>query len=53
MADINPQVPRSHGEGMIHSSIIDYAVKVDQPDIRTTYKAPTETEQKMANILPA
>lgn len=31
IAQMNPQVPRSHGDGIIHQSRIDYAVEIDQP----------------------
>jgi acyl-CoA hydrolase len=31
IAEINPQVPRSHGDGFIHFGEIDYAVEVDRP----------------------
>ena len=31
LAQINPQVPRTHGDGIIHISNINYAVEVDMP----------------------
>jgi acyl-CoA hydrolase len=31
LAQINPQVPRTHGDGIIHISNIDFAVEVDMP----------------------
>lgn len=31
IAQINPQVPRTHGDGIIHISKIDAAVEVDEP----------------------
>jgi len=31
IAQINPQVPRTHGDGIIHFSEIDAAIQVDQP----------------------
>lgn len=31
VAQINPQVPRTHGDGIIHISNIHYAVEVDEP----------------------
>jgi len=31
VAQINPRVPRTHGDGIIHISQIDQAVEVDQP----------------------
>ena len=41
IAQVNPKVPRTHGDGIIHSSKIDIAVHCDRPmkntDRRTTY----------------
>lgn len=31
LAQINPKVPRSHGDGIIHQSQIDAAIEVDEP----------------------
>jgi 4-hydroxybutyrate CoA-transferase len=31
IAQINPQMPRTHGDGLIHIKKIDYAVEVDEP----------------------
>ncbi len=31
LAQINPQVPRTHGDGIIHIDKIDYAIEVDEP----------------------
>ncbi len=31
VAQINPQMPRTHGDGFVHSSAIDYAIEVDSP----------------------
>lgn len=31
IAQINPQVPRTHGDGIIHKNNIDLAVEVDEP----------------------
>ena len=31
IAQINPQVPRTHGDGIIHINNIDYAIEVDIP----------------------
>src|SRR5690554_2696236 len=31
IAQINPQVPRTHGDGIIHEKDIDYAIQTDQP----------------------
>lgn len=31
IAQINPHMPRTHGDGIIHSNMIDIAVEVDEP----------------------
>lgn len=31
IAQINPQVPRTHGDGIIHIKNIDYAIEIDTP----------------------
>ena len=31
VAQINPRVPRTHGDGIIHINQIDHAIEVDQP----------------------
>ncbi len=31
IAQVNPQVPRTHGDGIIHQSKIDLAIEVDEP----------------------
>lgn len=31
VAQINPQVPRTHGDGIIHINQIDFAIEVDRP----------------------
>ena len=31
IAEINPQMPRTHGDGLVHVSDIDFAVEVDRP----------------------
>ena len=31
VAQINPQMPRTHGDGLIHINTIDFAVEVDEP----------------------
>ena len=44
IALINPQVPRTHGDGIIHISHIDYAVPVDTPIHESPLGIPTEIE---------
>lgn len=47
IAQINPNVPRTHGDGIIHSSQIDAAIEVNQPIFATSVTAPTEIEKQI------
>ncbi len=47
IAQINPQVPRTHGDGIIHSSQIDAAIEVNEPIFASKFTAPTEIEQQI------
>ncbi|MBZ9629995.1 4-hydroxybutyrate CoA-transferase [Salegentibacter sp. LM13S] len=47
IAQINPNVPRTHGDGIIHSSQIDAAIEVNQPIFATSFTAPTEIEKQI------
>ena len=44
IAQINPNMPRTHGDGIIHSSKIDFAVEVDDPLPETSPPELTESE---------
>ncbi len=44
IAQINPQVPRTHGDGTIHIKNIDFAVEVDTPIYASPVGLPTEVE---------
>jgi acyl-CoA hydrolase len=44
VALINPQVPRTHGDGIIHISNIDYAVEVDHPIHVSPLGTPSKVE---------
>lgn len=44
IAQINPNMPRTHGDGIIHSSKIDFAVEVDDPLPETQPPELTESE---------
>ncbi|CAM4247606.1 acetyl-CoA hydrolase/transferase family protein [Gillisia limnaea] len=44
IAQINPQVPRTHGDGIIHIDRIDAAIEVDEPIHQTSVSNPTEIE---------
>ncbi|HTL12822.1 MAG TPA: acetyl-CoA hydrolase/transferase C-terminal domain-containing protein [Bdellovibrionota bacterium] len=49
IAQINPRMPRTHGDGFIHISKIDHAVEVDDPLPEETPAAPDEIEKKIAH----
>ena len=44
VAQLNPQMPRTHGDGIIHSSVIDFAIEVDEPLPEHPQSELTETE---------
>lgn len=45
VAQINPNVPRTHGDGIIHMDQIDFAIEVDSPIYALEVGTPTEVEQ--------
>jgi len=47
IAQINPQVPRSHGDGIIHISLIDAAVRADEPIFAHEVATPNEIEAQI------
>lgn len=47
IAQINPQVPRSHGDGIIHIDKIDYRVETDMPIYSHSMPQPTEVEKQI------
>ena len=47
IAQVNPNMPRTHGDGMIHVSEIDYGVEVDDPIREHAPAELTETEIKI------
>lgn len=51
IAQINPQMPRTFGDGVIHSSHFDYAVNVDDPLPEHGGKPPTEVETKIGTLI--
>lgn len=55
IALINPQVPRTHGDGIIHQSKIDLGVQTDQPLYELACCAPTPEElaigSKVASLI--
>jgi hypothetical protein len=53
IAQVNPNVPRTHGDGLIHSSRFDSMVYCEDPlyEVRFSDKI-TETELKIGHISP-
>ncbi len=49
VAQINPSMPRVHGDGFIHISKIDAFIEHDQPVHETILPAPNEVEQKIGH----
>jgi len=47
IAQINPRVPRTHGDGIIHISRIFAAIEVDEPIYATPNTEPSEIEQQI------
>ncbi|MFD1094263.1 acetyl-CoA hydrolase/transferase family protein [Salegentibacter chungangensis] len=47
IAQINPQVPRTHGDGIIHINQIDAAVEVDYPLHSHIFTSPTDVERQI------
>ena len=47
IAQINPRVPRTHGDGIIHISKINAAIEMDEPIYAISPKAPTEVERQI------
>ncbi len=44
IAQVNPNVPRTHGDGIIHMNRISYAVEVNEPIHTSKLSTPTEIE---------
>ncbi|MBD78973.1 MAG: 4-hydroxybutyrate CoA-transferase [Crocinitomicaceae bacterium] len=49
IAQVNPNMPRTHGDGLIHSSEIDAFVYCDDPLYEVDYREPTEIEMAIGN----
>jgi acyl-CoA hydrolase len=47
IAQINHNMPRTHGDGVVHISKIDYAVEVNDPIYEVIYGEPTEIEMQI------
>ena len=51
IAQVNPQMPRTHGDGIIHVTEIDLFVDCDVPIPVHLMAEPNETEQKIGNYV--
>ncbi len=51
IAQINPQVPRTHGDGIIHIDRIYAAIEVDEPIYQTSISIPTEIELQIGRYV--
>ncbi len=51
IAQINPCVPRTHGDGIIHIKNIDFAVEVNHPLHSSAPTTPTAIEEKIGNYV--
>ena len=51
IAQVNPQMPRTHGDGIIHITEIDLFVECDVPIPLHHLSEPDETEQKIGNYV--
>lgn len=51
IAQVNPKVPRTHGDGIIHLNELDFAIEVDEPIFGHEQAAVSELESKIgANV---
>lgn len=48
IAQVNPQMPRTFGDAIIHSSLIDAMVEVNEPILETESATPDELNMKIA-----
>jgi acyl-CoA hydrolase len=51
IAQINPQMPRTHGAGIIHISELDTFVEVDEPIMEHQTGTPSDVEQKIGDYI--
>ncbi len=47
VAQVNPNVPRTHGDGIIHVNQLDAMIEVNEPIYATSIKEPSEIEKKI------
>jgi acyl-CoA hydrolase len=51
IAQINPRMPRTHGDGFVHASRIDYGIAVDQPPHVHAEVAITDVELRIGALV--
>lgn len=51
IAQVNPNVPRSHGDGIIHVKQIDYGVEADVPIHSSSIPEPTDIEHSIGKYV--
>ena len=51
IAQVNPRMPRTHGDGFIHVRDIDFAVGVDSPLYTHALKEPTDVERTIGELV--
>jgi len=51
LAEINPQMPRTHGDGFIHISQIHACVESNRPIFEAIPEPPTPAEQRIGNFI--
>ena len=51
IAQINPQMPRTHGDGLIHQSVFDACIEVDEPLPELPPHALTDVERKIGELV--
>ncbi len=51
IAEINPNMPRTHGDGAVHISQFDRVVEVDYPLVEFISPEPTETERMIGGYV--
>lgn len=49
IAQVNHQVPKTHGDGIIHRDRIDAAIEISQPLFEVNAKEPNEVEERIGN----
>lgn len=50
-AQVNPKMPRTFGDALIHQSHFDYAVKVDSPLPEHGGQPPTDNDKKIGSLI--